>query len=389
MMRNLPISILEPIKNAVESGDIKRALTLLEKVDATSHTVEICQLKGTLHTMCNNFSQAKLELQKGLALLPTSPDIATGLAEVYLKMGHAKEAKQRLTDIVIQHPAFSRAHFQLGLMAFNDENFKDAITHLEASSSVPNPHPSALTVLARTYLDLKDYKKAGPLFVKALKNNPNDIEAHCFLAELYIVIGEGVKSVKHYEKILEIAPTHAEAIRLCGIAYLHQGKYKEALVLLEKTLAFEPSNNQYQFRYASCLTSLGHHDKAIKVYTNLEKNNPKNQLVMCSKGMSQLLKEDYSTAIKTFKNAVQIDPKNSTPYQYIGILFMKMKKLDKAANAFSKAIALEPNIAELHCLLGTCLLELKQNKEAIIAFSKAVELSPLEGYQTLLAKAIG
>jgi len=66
-------------------------------------------------------------------------------------------------------------------------------------------------VLGRTYINLRDYKKAEIAFNKALEIDINSVKAHFSLADAYLKQGKKFMALLEFQKVIKLAPDSIEA----------------------------------------------------------------------------------------------------------------------------------------------------------------------------------
>ena len=71
--------------------------------------------------------------------------------------------------------------------------------------------------------------KSIRVYEKAININPNDTAAHNNLGLIYLKSGKHKEAIKHYMKALKLQPNDAMAYYSLGFTYYSLGKYKEAI----------------------------------------------------------------------------------------------------------------------------------------------------------------
>lgn len=88
-------------------------------------------------------------------------------------------------------------------------------------------------VAGRKAIDAKDYKAAVAHLIKAVKELPNDANAHNMLGYSYRKVGSFDKSMEHYQRALKLDANHRSAHEYLGELYLDMNQLGNA----EKQLA--------------------------------------------------------------------------------------------------------------------------------------------------------
>ena len=103
-------------------------------------------------------------------------------------------------------------------------------------ADMPAPKPeveNADIAAGRKALDAKDYKAAVGHLTKAVKNEPNNADAHSMLGYSQRKLGVFDKSMEHYQRALKIDANHRSAHEYLGELYLDMNQPANA----EKQLA--------------------------------------------------------------------------------------------------------------------------------------------------------
>lgn len=126
-----------------------------------------------------------------------------------------------------------------------------------SSGGIAGPAPdrerlAAQLDLARGYLEQRDWTRAKAPLERALKIDPNDVEAHVLSAVLFQAQNEKELAERHYRQALRIDPDHAQALNNYASFLYSQGRFAEALKPLERLV----DDTSYRAR-AQAFESLG------------------------------------------------------------------------------------------------------------------------------------
>ena len=138
-------------------------------------------------------AEASLLVQKAVGLIESNP----------------VEAKTVLQQATAKDPRSVQAHFQLG----------------------------------HAYVKLKEYPKALDAYAKAAEIDPNFADAFFNMGYVYAVRKEYAKAEQMYAKVVKLSPMYVdEALFNLGMVQEKQGKRKESLESIEKSLSINPGN---------------------------------------------------------------------------------------------------------------------------------------------------
>ena len=163
-----------------------------------------------------------------------------------------------------------------------------------------------------------DVDGALKLLVKALDENPNNIQINIEIANLYAINGNFHKAIIFFRKLLLLKKNDEslkEGLSFClskvGNNYQKNRKYEEAKNIFEEVLSYSPHNSDYLFNYGNALFGLNQFTNAIFAYQNSIKNNltapDPDTYINLGNALRNLDKNEE--AIKYYKKALEINPK--------------------------------------------------------------------------------
>ncbi|HWA63238.1 MAG TPA: sulfotransferase [Caulobacteraceae bacterium] len=144
-----------------------------------------------------------------------------------------------------------------------------------------------------------------------------------------------------YRAVLDIQPDHAGALHYLGLAQSQQGRARETVVSIRKSIAIRP-------------TAAAHNDLG---------------LVLAALG-------DADGAQAEYRRALALDPDCLEAHNNLGNLLRAAGRAGEALAHFEAALRLAGEVPELHANLGHLLAELGREDEARQAFRRALDLRP-------------
>ncbi len=154
-------------------------------------------------------------------------------------------------------------------------------------------------------------------------------------------LNEVAQAQAFYEQILQIDPAHADALHHLGLILHHGGNNAQALALIQKAIAIQPT---------------------FAIYNNV----------------ANILKTEgrIAEAIENFHKAIALKPDYAEAYNNLGVLYKDQKNSDHAIAHFQKAIALNPDFAGAYLNLGTALKEGNNLEASVACYQKAIAIQP-------------
>lgn len=222
-----------------------------------------------------------------------------------------------------------------------------------------------------------------------------------------------------YRRILESTPGHPEALRLRGVIACQEGRFPEAVQLLEAAIErsgqnaayhsnlgvalkgvgrtedallalrraeqLSPDDSDIRFNVACLLQELGRSDEAIFAYEAVLKEEPDHADALSNIGLLLVEAGRPELALPLLQHAVAKCPTLLAARINLGLALHELERPEEAASCFREAIAAEPMRADLHFHLGNTLHANRQYEEAIACVERAIALKPdyAEAYHNL------
>jgi tetratricopeptide (TPR) repeat protein len=157
----------------------------LEPDSARSHV-----LLGNIYHQLERYDDAQIEYQKALALAPSDPAAALGLATSYLDNYNSKGAIALAQDALARNPDDPEWNLLMGEALIDQRQFADAELHLKKSLNVkPQMLPGIHALMGKAYAETGDTKLA----IEELKlgeSSDTDGSLEYLLARLYRQTGD-------------------------------------------------------------------------------------------------------------------------------------------------------------------------------------------------------
>lgn len=184
-------------------------------------------------------------------------------------------------------------YFDLGRNFLNEGKISDAIESFLKAIEIDPSRAKSYYYLAKSHAQNGNHKEAIDYLKKAFKTNSYEIATitdnlYSFYAPLgscYFEIGEDDEAEKCFKKAIEINPERIEGYNNFSILLTKQGRYEEAVSILEKAQNTDPGN------------------KLIK--KNLS-------VVLVEMAKKDMDRDDWGRACLNIWKAYSLDPENET-----------------------------------------------------------------------------
>jgi len=162
-----------------------------------------------------------------------------------------------------------------------------------------------------------------------------------------------------YGTVLEVAPSHPDALHFAGVLAHQQGRTEEAVALIERSLELEPERADWHSNLGNVLQDALRLDEAIAAYGRAISLDPNHANAHSNVGVVLRAKGEATEAEAAYRAAVRIEPEHADAYHNLGVLLNAQQRPREAALCFSKVITLRAKdpearrlLALAHCTLG-------------------------------------
>jgi tetratricopeptide (TPR) repeat protein len=294
-------------------------------------------------------TQAVEEYKLALSADPTSPLLQDGLADLYFKIGRAKDAVAAAQARVKSDPNDIDAHTLLGKIyvrllsdtqgAQASDTLKLAIAEYETIARLKPDDIETKLLLGQLYAANHESAKAEAEFKDAQKIDSNSEEVILRMAALYGDEGDMQRAADILTSVPE--PDRTARIELALGASLDQlKKPKEAAAAYRRSLDLDPDNPAAQSALGNALLADMQLDAALKVFTDLVAADPTDAQSEVHISQIQRIQGHYDEALATLQKAKTAQPQDSLELSYNEALtYDALGKYDQATDILTGILA--------------------------------------------------
>jgi Tfp pilus assembly protein PilF len=233
--------------------------------------------------------------------------------------------------------------------AFHSKDYTAARQALEALVR-QTPRPDLCAALGNVQFLSHDLRSAALGFERAVQLDPNFVYAHVRLAGIYYSLANGTKTGAEAKKALQLQPDNAQA-------------HKYLALSLSMRLQAANSSNEDRIEDLSDLESKDGYNQEAKDLNN-------QALVLIDR-------KEWKKAEAALQGAIALDPKVALFYYNLGNLYVKWGHHNLGLlPAYEKAKALAPRNLAVRQNLGAYLCEHHSYDRAILEFREILAMDP-------------
>jgi tetratricopeptide (TPR) repeat protein len=294
----------------------------------------------------------------------------------------AHDSREVLKRAVAKDPGFALAHYSLAL---NSPTAKEFFSHLKDAVTLASKASEGerLMILGLEAGANADTEKQREYYEQLVAAYPQDERAHFLLGNNYFGQQDYPKTLREYQKSVEIASDFAPAYNLLGYAYRQVGRYDDAEKAFKKYIELIPNDPNPYDSYAELLMKMGRFDESIGMYRKALKTNPQfspSYIGIASNLMYQGKHDAARAEARKLHQGARNDADRRNALFATAVTYADEGKLDEALSELKKQYAVAgkindaANMAGDAVAMGDVLLEAGQPEEARKLYQKAVTL---------------
>ncbi|HEA46961.1 MAG TPA: tetratricopeptide repeat protein [bacterium] len=270
-------------------------------------------------------------------------------------------------------------HYEKGRTFLKEGFIIDAIREFKKAIKENPDNLKAHYYLAFSYKEKKYPGLAIEEFEEVVRINPGITEAHYQLGGLYVVSGLNEKAILAYEKVLELKPEHEKKAGIkatlftlnynLGVTHYNNGEYAPARENFQKVLKIKPEEERIKELLEKTNEILGVTKPRPVVTTGKAKD-------LLDRGVKYYNFGQYKAAIREFQKAIEREPQSLDAHLYLAYAYEKQGEKEKAIGEYQKITEIDPNHLDAHYQLGVYYDRTGKKDEAIKEYEKVLSLKP-------------
>jgi tetratricopeptide (TPR) repeat protein len=286
-----------------------------------------------------------------------------GLAQAHYGLGRIKAASGEPAAAVAYYrkaiglfPEYGAAHYALGLALRDLGETAKAQEHLALSQkhklSRPPLDDPLLIAIAELNAAASEILKRGVILEsagqiaesiteheRALKVNPQLVQAHINLISLYGRAGQFEKAAQAYRAAIAVNPNLADSHYNFGVLLTGQERYQEAAQAFQHSLQINPFHPEAHHNYAVLIEREGRLNEAAEHYRQALENNPGHRLAHFHLGRILVHEGKLAEAIEHFLPTLAPEDENTPRFMYaLGATYVRAGEKQKGIHYLREAL---------------------------------------------------
>jgi tetratricopeptide (TPR) repeat protein len=169
----------------IAAGRKREGVPHIEKVAQRQNSADAYLLAGATNLQLDDFEPARRDLETALRLNPKLPNVYTLVGEARDKTGAAQEAEPAFREALKINPNDFEANLYLGAILYKRRDTEEARTYLDKALALNPKDQMARYQSALLKGTSGEYETAAQTLEQLVKDNPDWLEPHVELANLY------------------------------------------------------------------------------------------------------------------------------------------------------------------------------------------------------------
>ena len=293
--------------NPVDQKILNMQAYRLEKLDRNNEAIAICEKILRLGV---NFTAAKQLIR----LLDKSKKLNL-YNYVYSK--------------IEQYPDNPVWKFAKCIVLISEKKYLDVIDYYESNPSFQE-NEFFLEQIGYCYEKTEQFSKGMHCYDKLIKINPNSVESWIGKANINIHQEDYGEAVINFSKAYEIA--RSSSIQ-SAIVYALQsdGRYSEALKIIEQDLTKNPLESRLLSMKADSLRKMGKIESCLKIYEDILIRIPNDIGALIGIAKTFQIMDKHTSSLEFLDKSLEIEPDNKAALKWKVVTLTKMGKFEKAS----------------------------------------------------------
>jgi tetratricopeptide (TPR) repeat protein len=264
---------------------------------------------GNAFAQQHNEDQAESQWREAVKIRPDLTDAQRALAALALRRGDLDALLQTAQQIIAAQPYSADGFILKGIVDLNREKYSDATQDAQQAMQRAPKSPAPYAQLGNIELIQKHYDQALTFYQQALDKDPSSGEGLSGLMNTYFVQKQFDKAIAAANAQIVKSPNNANFYDLLGTALFNGKKdLPGAEAALRKAVELDKNNTDALEKLGKVQIQEGSADKALALYQQSIKDNPREVNFYILSGELYESKKDWDHAKSMYQQALSISP---------------------------------------------------------------------------------
>jgi len=336
---------------------------------------------GNAFAQQHNESRAESEWREAVRIRPDLTDAQRALAGLELRRGDVDAVLQTAQRIIAAQPYSPDGFILRGIAELARLKYRDAQHDAEQAAQLAPQNPAPSVQLGNIQLAQKHFADAEKFYQQALVQDPSSAEGLSGVMNTYFAQKQFDKAIAAANAQIAKAPNNANFYDLLGTALFNAKKdLPGAEAALRKAVELDKTNTDALEKLGKVQVQEGSADKALALYQQSLKDNPREVTFYILSGELYEAKKDWDHAKGMYQQALSIAPDHPLASNNLAYVILEQGgNVDVAmglAQTARRGMPDSPNAADT---LGWAYYHKGIYQSAISQFQEALRLGEKRG----------
>ncbi len=184
-------------------------------------------------------------------------------------------------------------------------------------------------------------------YEEIIRIDPTDHQPFVMLGNLYRIKGDRNKAREIYKKILSLEPGSEEAVTALAQLDIDDGNYKEAVGLLEEFVKQRPDSDGALQKLGEAYSEMSEYTKAADAYKRASELDPDDIEIKKAQAQALFLSDNIDEAVKLYEALAKAEPDDGVALLRLGQIYRRQTRFDLARQNLQKASQAFPDSVEV------------------------------------------
>ena len=331
---------------------------------------------GLVQLALKQFPDAEQSFKKAVELEPKSSQAYVDLANFYRSQGKVPEAEAVLQRGAQNIPNDTTIYLDWAATLASEGKNSDADATLKVLENQSPKSVAVANAIGDYYLQRNVVEQAIGEYQRGLIIDPKNLSLQQKLEDIYLTTGKLDSAAQVDSALMQQAPNESTNKINHGRLLIEQGKYQDAVLSLQKTVADAGDSNEAHYYLGMAYWKNGEADQANAEFQNALRISPGLPIALRALAQLNISRQDYPVAQIYAQELVQNNSSNAADRLLLGEALFQQGKTKDAEAQFLAAKQLAPNNPGVHVDLALLYRTDNRLSEAGKEYETAVQVAP-------------
>ncbi|MDR0198121.1 MAG: tetratricopeptide repeat protein [Methanomassiliicoccaceae archaeon] len=340
-------------------------------LETRPHDARLWHSKGMAEEMAGLYKEAESSYDRAVLIDLNNPEFWLSKAVAQEKHGDTKGAVISLNRVISESPDNVYALVRKARILVNSGQTREAMYFLDHALKVDGRNIKIMEIKKNIYRRDGDPDGVIDTCRAILAVDRKNIDALTDMAETYQRMGK-------HDEALKVLSNVSSDLGEVGVLMMKKhsarlnGNTEVEIEACRAILRIEPSR-AVKLELAGALIRNGDHGDAMKVYDEIQKNDPKDAEVIMLRGKLRAIMGDGSSAVALYQEAVLENPNDCGTLNELANALCDSGEYGEAMNMISRAIEISPEMPECHLTRSKIYLAKNDTRGALASLNHALD----------------